>query len=70
MSVACVSPAHEDGWIYGVFCAERHDPAAAPGDLSSAVASAGVVRTKDLKTWERLPDINPATQAEKCCPSS
>ena len=54
--------AHEDGWIYGVFCAERHDPAAAPGDLSSAVASAGVVRTKDLKTWERLPDIKSATQ--------
>lgn len=54
--------AHEDGWIYGVFCAECHDPAAAPGDLSSAVASAGVVRTKDLKTWERLPDIKSATQ--------
>ena len=37
--------AHEDGWIYGVFCAERHDPSAAPGDLSSAVATAGVART-------------------------
>lgn len=49
--------AHEDGWIYGVYCAERHDPDAAPGDLSSAIAAAGVVRTKDLKNWERLPDI-------------
>lgn len=49
--------AHEDGWIYGVYCAERHDPDAAPGDLSSAIAAAGVVRTKDLRNWERLPDI-------------
>lgn len=48
---------HEDGWIYGVFCAERKDPEAAPGDLSSAVAIAGIARTKDLKTWERLPDL-------------
>ncbi len=49
--------AHEDGWIYGIFCAERKDPAAPSGDLSSATASAGIVRTKDLKTWERLPDL-------------
>ncbi len=48
---------HEDGWIYGVFCAERKDPAAAPGDLSSAVAQCGVVRTKDLESWERLADV-------------
>lgn len=54
--------AHEDGWIYGVFCAERHDPNAAPGDLSSAVAAAGVVRTKDLVNWERLPDIKSKSQ--------
>jgi 4-O-beta-D-mannosyl-D-glucose phosphorylase len=53
---------HEDGWIYGIFCAERKDPAAAPGDLSSAVASAGIVRTKDLKTWERLPDLKSSSQ--------
>ena len=53
---------HEDGWIYGVFCAERHDPSAAPGDLSSAVATAGVARTKDLVHWERLPDIKSPTQ--------
>ncbi len=49
--------AHEDGWIYGLFCAERKDPAAAAGDLSSATASCGIVRTKDLVNWERLPDL-------------
>lgn len=49
--------AHEDGWIYGIFCSERHDPAAKPGDLSSAVAKAGIVRTKNLVDWERLPDL-------------
>ncbi len=54
--------AHEDGWIYGIFCAERHDQTARNGDLSSAVAEAGVVRTKDLRTWERLPNIKSATQ--------
>jgi len=48
---------HEDGWIYGVFCTERKDPNAPPGDLSSAVAQAGIARTKDLVTWERLPDL-------------
>lgn len=49
--------AHEDGWIYGIFCAERLDPAAAAGDLSSAVATAGIARTRDLVLWERLPDL-------------
>ncbi len=48
---------HEDGWIYGVFCTERKDPKAAPGDLSSAVAQAGLARTRDLVTWQRLPDL-------------
>ena len=54
--------AHEDGWIYGVFCSERHDPAAQPGDLSSAIAKAGIVRTKDLVNWERLPDLKSKSQ--------
>ncbi|EGK02346.1 glycoside hydrolase family 130 protein [Dysgonomonas gadei] len=54
--------AHEDGWIYGVFCSERKDPDASAGDLSSAVAAAGIVRTKDLKTWERLPDLKTKSQ--------
>lgn len=54
--------AHEDGWIYGVFCSERKDPNAAPGDLSSAVAAAGIARTKDLVNWERLPDLKTRSQ--------
>jgi len=53
---------HEDGWIYGIFCSERKDPNAPDGDLSSAVASAGIVRTKDLVKWERLPDLKTKTQ--------
>jgi 4-O-beta-D-mannosyl-D-glucose phosphorylase len=53
---------HEDGWIYGIFCAERKDPAALPGDLSSAIATAGIVRTRDLLTWERLPDLKSENQ--------
>jgi 4-O-beta-D-mannosyl-D-glucose phosphorylase len=48
---------HEDGCIYGLFCTERRDPAAPESDQSSAVAQCGVVRTRDLKTWERLPDV-------------
>ncbi len=53
---------HEDGWIYGIFCVERKDPAAPAGDTSSAVAAAGVARTKDLRNWERLPDIQSTSQ--------
>ncbi len=48
---------HEDGWIYGVFCVERKDPKAAPGDTSSAEAQCGIARTKDLVTWDRLHDF-------------
>ncbi len=46
---------HEDGYIYGVFCSESKDTKTA--DLSAAVAAAGIVRTKDMKTWERLPNL-------------
>jgi len=53
---------HEDGWIYGIFCTERKDPAAPKGDLSSAVAAAGIVRTHDLVNWERLPDLKSKSQ--------
>jgi 4-O-beta-D-mannosyl-D-glucose phosphorylase len=49
--------AHEDGWIYGLFCTERKDPGAAPGDQSAAIAQCGIARTKDLLKWERLPDL-------------
>ncbi|MFY0483952.1 glycosidase [Flavobacterium sp. PLA-1-15] len=48
---------HADGWIYGIFCTERKDPNAPKGDTSSAIANAGIVRTKDLINWERLPDL-------------
>ncbi len=47
---------HEDGWIYGIFCTERKDESQ-PDDTSAAVAKAGIVRTKDLENWERLPDL-------------
>ena len=53
--------AHEDGWIYGVFCAERHDELH-PTDMSAAMASAAIARTKDLRTWERLHDLRSASQ--------
>lgn len=52
---------HEDGWIYGIFCVERKDHTQ-PGDLSAATAAAGVARTKDLITWERLADIKAESQ--------
>lgn len=48
---------HQDGWIYGIFCAERKDPAAPAGDTSMATASGGIARTRDLINWERLPDF-------------
>lgn len=46
---------HEDGWIYGVFCSESKDTSS--DDLSAATAAAGIVRTRDLKNWERLPNL-------------
>ena len=46
---------HEDGYIYGVFCSESKDTSV--NDLSAAVAAAGIVRTRDLKTWERLDNL-------------
>jgi 4-O-beta-D-mannosyl-D-glucose phosphorylase len=52
--------AHEDGWIYGIFCAERKDKN--NPDLSAATASGGIARTKDLKNWERLPDLQSKSQ--------
>ena len=54
---------HEDGWIYGIFCTERKDPAAPATDTSAAVAQGGIARTKDLRSWERLPDlVSPSPQ--------
>jgi len=57
---------HEDGWIYGLFCAERHDDSA-PHDLSAAIARCGIARTRDLVTWQRLPDLKtPALHQRNC----
>jgi len=52
---------HEDGYVYGLFCVERRDPAH-PGDLSAATASCGIARTKNLVDWERLPDLKCGSQ--------
>lgn len=52
---------HEDGWVYGLFCVERHDDSQ-PGDLSAATAACGIARTRDLVNWERLPDLKCKSQ--------
>jgi 4-O-beta-D-mannosyl-D-glucose phosphorylase len=57
---------HEDGWIYGTFCAERKDMSK-PEDSSAALASCGIARTKDLITWERLPDLKSTAQQQRNC---
>jgi 4-O-beta-D-mannosyl-D-glucose phosphorylase len=54
--------AHEDGWIYGIFCSERLHPEREAGDLSTAYASSGIIRTKDLLNWERLPNLKAVNQ--------
>ena len=56
---------HEDGWIYGLFCTERKDPAAPIGDESSAIAQCGIVRTKDLLHWERLADLKTGSPQQR-----
>jgi 4-O-beta-D-mannosyl-D-glucose phosphorylase len=57
---------HEDGWIYGLFCVERHDDSE-PDNLSAAIAACGIARTKDLQSWERLPDLKtPSPQQRNC----
>ena len=53
--------AHQDGWIYGLFCVERHDDSR-PADLSAATAACGIARTRDLRTWYRLPDLKSRSQ--------
>jgi 4-O-beta-D-mannosyl-D-glucose phosphorylase len=57
---------HEDGWVYGLFCAERHDDSK-PGDLSAAIARCGIARTKDLVQWERLPDLKTDSLHQRNC---
>ena len=53
--------AHEDGYIYGIFCVERHDDTK-PFETSAATAAAGIARTKDLIHWERLKDLSSLCQ--------
>ncbi len=48
---------HEDGYVYGIFCTERKDPSVPATDTSSAIANAGMIRSKDMIRWERLPDL-------------
>ncbi len=57
---------HEDGWIYGLFCAERKDPGK-PEDSSAALASCGIARTRDLESWERLPDLVSRAEQQRNC---
>ena len=57
---------HEDGWIYGLFCAERRDESK-PGDLSAAIARCGIARTHDLENWERLPDLQTPARHQRNC---
>lgn len=57
---------HEDGWIYGLFCAERKDKSNLD-DSSAAIASCGIARTKDLKSWERLPDLKSNAAQQRNC---
>jgi 4-O-beta-D-mannosyl-D-glucose phosphorylase len=57
---------HEDGWIYGTFCAERKD-LSKPDDSSAAMASCGIARTKDLINWERLPDLKSSAEQQRNC---
>ena len=56
---------HEDGWIYGVFCSESKETE--KKDLSAAAAQAGIVRTKDLKNWERLPNLVTKSKYQRNC---
>lgn len=57
---------HEDGWIYGLFCAERKDRSK-PEDSSAALASCGIARTKDLDNWERLEDLRSSAAQQRNC---
>ena len=58
--------AHEDGWVYGLFCTERKD-ASRPADPTAAVAACGIVRTRDLESWERLPDLETRSGQQRNC---
>ncbi len=57
--------AHEDGWVYGLFCTERRDPSAPDADQSAALAKCGIARTKDLVAWERLADLTTSSAQQR-----
>lgn len=57
---------HEDGWIYGLFCVEYHDDSQ-PNNLSAAVAACGIARSRDLDTWERLPNLKTKAPQQRNC---
>ncbi len=57
--------AHEDGWVYGLFCTERRDPSASAGDQSAAIAQCGIIRSKDLVNWERLADLKTTSPQQR-----
>ncbi len=56
---------HEDGYVYGIFCTERKDPNSPDGDTSAAIANAGIIRSKDMLNWERLPDLISNSQQQR-----
>lgn len=56
---------HEDGWVYGIFCTERRDSGVPEADQSSAVAQCGVIRSKDLLTWDRLADFKTSSAQQR-----
>ncbi|MCS6243840.1 MAG: glycosidase [Opitutus sp.] len=56
---------HADGWIYGLFCTERQDPDTKSDSISAATANCGIVRTRDLETWERLPDLKSPSKQQR-----
>jgi 4-O-beta-D-mannosyl-D-glucose phosphorylase len=58
--------AHEDGWVYGTFCSEKRD-LTKPADLSAATAGCGIVRTRDLESWERLPNLKTGSPQQRNC---
>ena len=56
---------HEDGYIYGIYCSESKDDTVDEADTSTAIAQAGLVRTKDMVNWERLPNIKTSSLQQR-----
>lgn len=57
---------HEDGYIYGLFCAEHKDDSQ-PSDTAAAIAHCGIARTRDLDEWERLPNLVTNSGQQRNC---